>query len=144
MMCAAQLSFPKRGSNLFVFIFIEARDALMSCTQDVSFSLGRNNLRQQVWMSHPTHVLCLSSLPSPASLHSERGSSHFSGSGECSSLNIVWMINNADFLARSSQFESSLDQSVIIGIVKVMLFIGTPLAVINWRIFIQRWSSCMC
>ena len=91
-----------------IFIFVEARDDFMSCTQDVSFSLGRNNLRERVWMSQPRHVLCLSSWNSPASMRSERGSSRFISSKYCSGLNMVWMTNKAKVLVCYTKFESSM------------------------------------
>ena len=40
-------------SSLSVFIFVEAWNALISRTQVVSVSLGRNNRIERVWMSHP-------------------------------------------------------------------------------------------
>ena len=46
-----------RDSSLFVFILAKARDDLIPCTQDVSFSLFINTPRDQVWMSHPIQVL---------------------------------------------------------------------------------------
>ena len=85
-----------------VFIFVEDRDALMSCTQDVYFYLGKNNLRYRVWMSHPSHVLRLEIQLYPERLRSERGSSCFKGSEDCSGLNMAWMTNKAKFLARST------------------------------------------
>ena len=44
MMWFAWLSLPMRDSNLSVFIFVKARDALMLCTQAVSFYRGRNTI----------------------------------------------------------------------------------------------------
>ena len=73
--------------SLSIFIFVEARGALMSCTQ---------------------HILHSSSRPYPDILWSEKGSSRFSNSKECSSLNMVFMTNKDDFLARSNQLGSSM------------------------------------
>ena len=67
------LSLPMRDSSLSLIVFVEDRDALMSCTQAVSFSLGKNARRERVWMSHPRQVLCSESWPFPDSLQSERG-----------------------------------------------------------------------
>ena len=66
-----------RNSSLSVFIFVKSRYSIMSCTQDVSFSLGMNTHRDRLWMSQPRQVLLSSILPSTTSLWSERGSSHF-------------------------------------------------------------------
>ena len=49
-MCAEQLILTMRDSNLSIFIFVEVRDTIMSCTQAVSFYLGRNKLIYRVWM----------------------------------------------------------------------------------------------
>ena len=87
-----------RDSNLSVFIIVEARYDMMSCTQAVYFSLGINTLRERVLMSQPRYVVCLASRPSPASLWSERGSLCFSVYEDCSGLNIVCMTNKAAFL----------------------------------------------
>ena len=73
MMFAALLSLPMRYSNFSVSISVEARDALMSCTQDVSSSLGINNLRERFWVIQTRHVLCFESQHSPYRLWSERG-----------------------------------------------------------------------
>ena len=95
-------------SNFSVFIFVEARDALMSSTQYVSFYLVRNTLVDQVWMSQPRHVFCLASQPSTGSFHSERRPSRFSVSEDCSCIYMVWMTNKDDFLTRSVQLGLSM------------------------------------
>ena len=97
MICVAWLSLPTRGSILSVFIFVEARDSMISFTQAFSFYFVRNTLREQIWMYQPRYVLCLTSQPSPTSLRSKRGLSHFSCSEGYSGLNMVWMTNKADF-----------------------------------------------
>ena len=53
-------------------------------------------------MSHTIHVLRLEIQPYPERLRSERGSSCFKGSEDCSGLNMAWMTNKAKFLARST------------------------------------------
>ena len=108
MMCSTWFSLPIRDSSLSVFIFVEDSDALMSCTQAVTFSLGTDTLREQVCMSHPIHVFCLSSWPSLGSFWSEGGSSCFSIYEDCSGLNRVWMTNKDAFLVRSLQIGSSM------------------------------------
>ena len=95
-----------RDSRLSVVIFVEARGALMSYNQDVSFSIGSNTRRERVWISHKKQVLRSAGWPSLMSLWSERGSSRFSGSYGCSGLNMVWTTNKATFLALSTQYES--------------------------------------
>ena len=40
-------------------------------------------------------------------------------------------------------FQAS-DHNVTVGVVKTMLFIGTTFSMTHWRIFIQRWSYCLC
>ena len=80
---------------------------MISCTQAVSFYLGHNTVRERFWMSHPRHVLWLASRHYPAILISERGSSSFSGSEDCSGLNMAWVPNKAVFLAPFAQFGSS-------------------------------------
>ena len=97
-----------RDSNLSIFIFDEARYDLMSCNQYVSFYLGKNTLVEQVWIYQPRHVLSLASQHSTVRLRSERGSSSFSSSEDCSGLNMVWMTNKDVFLARSTHFGSQL------------------------------------
>ena len=57
-----------RDSNLDAFIFVEAMDYMVSCTQAVSFYLGKNALRERFWMYHPIHVLCPERQLSPAIL----------------------------------------------------------------------------
>ena len=86
-----------RDYNLYVFIFVEAWDALMYCAQAVSFHLGNNILIERFWMYQPRHVLHSASQPSPESFLSERGSSLFRGSKDCSGLNMVQMTNKAKF-----------------------------------------------
>ena len=58
-----------RGSSLS--FFVEARDALMSRTHDVSFYLSRNTYREMFWISHTRKVLRLESSHYPASLRNE-------------------------------------------------------------------------
>ena len=108
MMCVAWLSLPMRSSGLSVFIFVEDRYALMSCTQYVYFSLGRNTFIKRVWMSQTKHVLRSASQSYPSILRSERGLCCFSVSEHWSGLNIVWMTNKDEFLARSTQLGSSM------------------------------------
>ena len=103
MMWSAWLSLTMSYSSLSVFIFVQARDALMPCTQAVSLSCGMNTRTEPVWMSQPRHVLRLASWTSPTSLRSERGSYHFRGFLGCQGLNMVWMINKAAFSAHSTQ-----------------------------------------
>ena len=57
MMYAAYLSLPMRDSSLYVFIFVKARDTLISCTQAVYFSLRSNKRRERVWIYQPRQVL---------------------------------------------------------------------------------------
>ena len=80
MMCAAWVRLPMRYSRLSLFIFVKARHALVSLTQAVSFSLGKNARRERVWMSHTRQVLRSTSWPSTPILWSERGTSCFSSS----------------------------------------------------------------
>ena len=101
-MCTAWLSLPMRDTIFSVFIFVDIRYSMVSCTQAVFISLGNNTLRDRFWMSHPRHVLSSASQTSPKILRSERGSSLFSVSGEFSGLNMVWMTNKAAFLALST------------------------------------------
>ena len=68
-----------RDSSLSVFIFVKARDALILCTQAVSFSCGRYTRIEKVWMSQPRQVLFFLSRPSPERLWSERGGISFQG-----------------------------------------------------------------
>ena len=68
MMSAAWLRFPRRDNSLSVYIFVETRDDLISCTHAVSFSLGRDTRRERVWMSHHRQVLRSASWTSPTSL----------------------------------------------------------------------------
>ena len=55
MICAAWLILPMRDSSLSVFILFKYRDDMISCTQDVYFSLGRKIWRERVWMFHSKH-----------------------------------------------------------------------------------------
>ena len=64
MMWSPQLRFPMRDSSLSVFNFVKSKDALIFCTQAVSFSRVRNTCIDWVWMSHPIQVLFLASWPS--------------------------------------------------------------------------------
>ena len=88
-----------RDSNLSVIIFVEARDALMSCTQAISSYLSNNTLRERVLISYPRHVLCSVSWTYPEILQIERGSSLFRGSEDFSGMNMVCMTNKAAFVA---------------------------------------------
>ena len=97
-----------RDSRLSVIFFVKYKDNLMYFTQDVYFSLGRNTHRERVWISHPRKVLHPESWLSPASLRSDRGSSRFSGSEDCSGLNMVWMANKDAFLVLSNQHGLSM------------------------------------
>ena len=74
IMCASLLNLTTRDSNLSVFIFAEARDALMSFNQSISVYLVNNNFIERVCISHPRHVMRLAIRTSPAILRSERGS----------------------------------------------------------------------
>ena len=56
-MCAALLRFPMRDYSLSVFIFVKDRYALITCTQVVSFCLGRTTHIEWIWLSHPIQVL---------------------------------------------------------------------------------------
>ena len=91
-----------------IFIFVEARDDLMSHNQAISFHIGRNTHRERVWMLNTRKVLNSASWNSPVSLKSERGSSRFNAPYGCSGLNMVWMTNKDAFLARSTQHSSSM------------------------------------
>ena len=55
-----------------VFIFVDSRDSLMSFIQDNSFSLGENTCNDQVWMTHPMHVLCYARRTSTDNLRGKR------------------------------------------------------------------------
>ena len=108
IMCLVWLSLTMGDYSLSVFVFVEARYALIYFTRAVYFSLGSNTRRKPIWMSQPRQVLCFASWPSPASFWSEKRSYHFRVSLECSSLNMVWMTNKAAFFARSTQHQSSM------------------------------------
>ena len=41
-------------------------------------------------------------------------------------------------------YPQASNHSVTVGVVKNMLFIGTPLSITHWRIFIYRYRSCLC
>ena len=58
-------------------------------------------------MSHPRHVLRLSSCSSPVSFLTESGLSSFRGSNGCSGWKSVWISNRAALLAQSIQCLSS-------------------------------------
>ena len=73
----------------------------MSVVQAVCFLSCRNSLREWVFMSHPRHVLCSASCPSPASFLKEIGSSSFRGSDGCSGRKSVWMTDRAALFAQS-------------------------------------------
>ena len=105
-----------RDYRLSVFIFVKDRDACMSYTQDVSFSLGSTPRIELVCMYEPRHVLCYASWPYPDILQIEKGSSLFSGPEGCSGLNLVWIINNFAFLAYYTQLGSSLVMMMILSI----------------------------
>ena len=45
MMCAVRLSFPMGDYSFYVFVLVNSRDALISCTQVVSFPLSINTHR---------------------------------------------------------------------------------------------------
>ena len=102
MRLSTLLGLPMRGSRLYVFIFVKARDALMWYTQAISFSSGINTRRERVLMSQTRKVLLLASWTSPTSFQSERGSYCFRGSLDWRGLNMVWMMNKSAFLARST------------------------------------------
>ena len=57
-------------------------------------------------MSHPRHILCSASCPSPASFLKESESSRFRGSDGCSGWNSVWMTKRAALFAQSIQCSS--------------------------------------
>ena len=104
---AAWLSFPINDSSLYVLVFVEANASFISVVQVVCFYSGINTLREWVFMSHPRHVLCSASCPSPASFLKESGLSHFRGYDGCIGRNSVWMTNRAALFVRSIQCSSS-------------------------------------
>ena len=59
MMCLALLRSTMRDSSMSVFLFVKYRDALMSCTQDVSSYLTINTRRERVWMSQHIQIFHL-------------------------------------------------------------------------------------
>ena len=65
-------------------------------------------------MLQTRHVLHSTNQPFTDSLRSERGSSCFSGSEDCSGLNMVWFTNNAEFLVHSNQIGSSMVMGMIL------------------------------
>ena len=115
-------------ANLSVFIFVDDRDALLSCTQAVPFSLVSNTHREIFLVFQPRHVLHSLSKPYPDSLCNESGLSLLSGYEGCSGLNIVCITNNTAFLARSTQLGSSV---VIVMISLMNIFIGDYFALVS-------------
>ena len=89
------LSFPINYSSVSVLNFFEANTSFVSVLQAVCLSFCINNLRESVFMSHPSHNLCLASCTSPASFLKESVSSHLRGSDGCSGQKSVWMTNRA-------------------------------------------------
>ena len=57
MICTASSVLPMRYSRLSLFMFVKDRDAVMSHTQAVSFSIIRNICIEQFSMTHPRQVL---------------------------------------------------------------------------------------
>ena len=94
-------------------------------------------------MSHPRHVLCLASCPSPANFLKESGSSLFRGSDGCSDRKSVWMTNRAAFFARSIQCLSS---TVMVIILSMNTPIDASVAVMSTAkgSYVARWLSDFC
>ena len=84
MIYISWLSLTINDSSVSVLIFVEDNVSLMLLTQDLCFSLGRNTLKEWVFMSHPRQVLRSSILPSPVIFLRDSGLSRFSGSYDCS------------------------------------------------------------
>ena len=93
-----------------------------------------------MFVSHPIHVLCLSSFPSSSSLLKDSVSSRLKGYDCCSGRNIVWITNRAALFTRSIQCSSL---SIMVMMLSMNPYTDASVAVMSTAngSAISRWLS---